>query len=188
MASALDGITVLELSQTPAGAMAGMFLSDHGARVTRLLDSHEQALRPGGYRVWDRGKACRRLDLSQATAGPQASGYEGLLRGADIVLEDLPPSSDRQDLVRSEWLAAPQSAPDSLLHHRLWEARPTQGRAGGRRAGHGPYGHPGNHAGLPPRAGARGASTAQRGGGAVCVHRHGGGPSCEGEDGQGTDR
>ena len=106
MASALDGITVLELSQTPAGAMAGMFLCDHGARVTRLLDSREQALRPGGYRVWDRGKACRRLDLTHAAADPQASGYESLLRGADIVLEDFPPSSERQALVRSDWLAA----------------------------------------------------------------------------------
>ena len=106
MASALDGITVLELSQTPAGAMAGMFLGDHGARVTRLLDSREQALRPGGYRVWDRGKACRSLDLSQAAADPQASGYESLLRAADIVLEDFPPSSERQELVRSDRLAA----------------------------------------------------------------------------------
>ena len=106
MASALDGITVLELSQTPAGAMAGMFLSDHGARVIRLLDSHEQAMRAGGYRVWDRGKACRRLDLVQAAAHPQASGYENLLRTADVVLEDFPPSSGQQDLVRSDWLTA----------------------------------------------------------------------------------
>ena len=106
MASALDGITVVELSQTPAGAMAGMFLGDHGAQVIRLLDSHEQAMRPGGYRVWDRGKACRRLDLAQAAAHPRASGYETLLRSADVVLEDFPPSSDRQDLVRSDWLAA----------------------------------------------------------------------------------
>ena len=105
MASALDGITVLELSQTPAAAMAGMFLSDHGARVTRLVDSREPALRPGGYRVWDRGKICRRLDLSQAAADPRASGYESLLRGADVVLEDFPPSSGRQNLLHSDWLA-----------------------------------------------------------------------------------
>ena len=35
MTSALDGITVSELSHSPAGATAGMFLSDHGARVIR---------------------------------------------------------------------------------------------------------------------------------------------------------
>lgn len=101
MASALDGITVLELSHSPAGAMAGMFLCDHGARVIRLLDSAEPATRRGGYRVWDRGKACHRLDLSQAT-----SAYENLIRTADVVLEDFPPSSDRQALVRPERLAA----------------------------------------------------------------------------------
>ncbi len=100
MASALDGITVLELSHSPAGAMAGMFLGDHGARVIRLLDRNAPATRRGGYRVWDRGKACHQLDLSQATA------YEHLIRSADVVLEDFPPSSDRQALVRPNWLAA----------------------------------------------------------------------------------
>ena len=102
MASALDGITVLELSRSPAAAMAGMFLSDHGARVIRLLDGDASATRRGGYLVWDRGKACRRLDLSQAAAAP----YERLIRSADVVLEDFPPSSDRQTLVRPDWLAA----------------------------------------------------------------------------------
>ena len=107
MASALDGITVLELSHSPAGAIAGMFLCDHGARVIRLLDSDAPATRRGGYLVWDRGKACRRLDLSQATAAhPRAAAYERLIRSADVVLEDFPPSSDQQALVRPDWLAA----------------------------------------------------------------------------------
>ena len=107
MASALDGITVLELSHNPAGAMAGMFLCDHGARVIRLLDSEAPATRRGGYLVWDRGKACRRLDFSQVTsAQPQAAVYEHLIRSADVVLEDFPPSSDQQALVRPDWLAA----------------------------------------------------------------------------------
>ena len=101
MASALDGITVLELSHSPAGAMAGMFLCDHGARVIRLLDDNTPATRRGGYRVWDRGKACRRLNLSQAT-----SAYENLICMADVVLEDFPPSSNRQALVRPDRLAA----------------------------------------------------------------------------------
>ena len=101
MTSALDGITVLELSHSPAGAMAGMFLCDHGARVIRLLGDNAPATRRGGYRVWDRGKTCRRLDLSQITPA-----YEKLIRTADVVLEDFPPSSDRQVLVRPGRLAA----------------------------------------------------------------------------------
>lgn len=107
MASALDGITVLELSHSPAGAMAGMFLCDHGARVIRLLDHNAPAARRGGYLVWDRGKACHRLDLAQAAAAPpQATAYERLIRSADVVLDDFPPSSDAQALVRPDWLAA----------------------------------------------------------------------------------
>ena len=101
MASALDGITVLELSHSPAAAIAGMFLCDHGARVTRLLDRDAPATRRGGYRVWDRGKACRRLDLSQVMPA-----YEHLIRHADVVLEDFPPSADQQALVRPDWLAS----------------------------------------------------------------------------------
>ena len=106
MVSALDGITVLELSHSPAGAMAGMFLCDHGARVIRLLDRNAPTTRHGGYLVWDRGKACRRLDLSQVTAHPDAATYEHLIRNADVVLDDFPPASAQQALVRPDWLAA----------------------------------------------------------------------------------
>lgn len=107
MASALDGITVLELSHSPAGAMAGMFLCDHGARVIRLLGHDAPASRRGGYLVWDRGKACHRLDLAQAASAPQrAAAYEDLIRRADVVLEDFPPASEQQALVRPDWLAA----------------------------------------------------------------------------------
>ena len=37
MASALDGITVLDLTDDPAGALTTMFLCDHGARVIRVF-------------------------------------------------------------------------------------------------------------------------------------------------------
>ena len=41
MASALDGITVLDLTDGPAGALTTMFLCDHGARVIRVVDSSD---------------------------------------------------------------------------------------------------------------------------------------------------
>ena len=62
MASALDGITVLDLTDGPAGALTTMFLCDHGARVIRVVDSSDTTPRRGGYLVWDRGKECIRLD------------------------------------------------------------------------------------------------------------------------------
>jgi crotonobetainyl-CoA:carnitine CoA-transferase CaiB-like acyl-CoA transferase len=120
MASALDGITVLDLTDGPAGALATMLLCDHGARVIRVVDIHNTVPRRGGYLVWDRGKEYLRLDLSQigpppqhrgshATAGQTASEeptafYARLTRSADVLIEDFPPSSSHQAVVQADWL------------------------------------------------------------------------------------
>jgi crotonobetainyl-CoA:carnitine CoA-transferase CaiB-like acyl-CoA transferase len=122
MASALDGITILDLAQGPAGALATMILCDHGARVIRVVDTRDAAPRRGGYLVWDRGKECVRLDLSRIgpaaqpdssrmsagqTAGEDpADSYARLVRSADVLIEDFPPSSGHQVLVDSAWLVA----------------------------------------------------------------------------------
>jgi crotonobetainyl-CoA:carnitine CoA-transferase CaiB-like acyl-CoA transferase len=122
MASALDGITVLDLTDGPAGALTTMFLCDHGARVIRVVDSSDTTPRHGGYLVWDRGKECIRLDFSQimppAQSGhvsvahaPTASedqslSYARLLRSADVLVEDFAPSSRQQAMVSFDWLAA----------------------------------------------------------------------------------
>ena len=109
MASALDGLTVLDLSTGPAAGLATMFLADHGARVVRLIEEGAPHLREGGFVVWDRGKACTKLDLAGAHADLQAAGcpaggtpaaeYVRLIRGADVLVEDFAPSSARQRLV-----------------------------------------------------------------------------------------
>jgi crotonobetainyl-CoA:carnitine CoA-transferase CaiB-like acyl-CoA transferase len=121
MASALDDITVLDLSDGPAGALTTMFLCDHGARVIRVVDSSDTTPRRGGYLVWDRGKECIRLALSRivppaqrnrasATNAPTASdnpamAYERLLRAADVLVENFPPSSRSQAIVSFDWLS-----------------------------------------------------------------------------------
>ena len=51
MASALDGITVLDLTEGPAGTLTAMFLCDHGASVIRVVDSNDTAPRHEGYLV-----------------------------------------------------------------------------------------------------------------------------------------
>jgi crotonobetainyl-CoA:carnitine CoA-transferase CaiB-like acyl-CoA transferase len=104
MASALDGLTVLDLSTGPAAALATMFLADHGARVVRLTGGEAPHLREGGFVVWDRGKECATLDLEAAVEELSARGtpvgrYVRLLRGADVLVEDFAPSSTRQRLV-----------------------------------------------------------------------------------------
>ena len=74
MASALDGLTVLDLSTGSAAALATMFLGDHGARVVRLVATQSAHLRQGGFVVWDRGKACAMLDLNLVLDGLGSSG------------------------------------------------------------------------------------------------------------------
>jgi crotonobetainyl-CoA:carnitine CoA-transferase CaiB-like acyl-CoA transferase len=109
MASALDGLTVLDLSTGPAAGLATMFLADHGARVVRLTGEEAPHLREGGFVVWDRGKENATLDLDGAleelagagcpARGTPAAQYVRLLRGIDVLVEDFAPSSARQRLV-----------------------------------------------------------------------------------------
>ena len=122
MASALDGITVLDLTDGPAGALTTMFLCDHGARVIRVVDINDTVPRHGGYLVWDRGKECVRLDLSRIVPPAQQlamrvlqmprqhrrirrSSYIRLLRAADVLVENFAPSSRYQALVPFAWLS-----------------------------------------------------------------------------------
>jgi len=144
MTSALDGITVLDLTDGPAGALATMFLCDYGARVIRVVDINDTAPRHGGYLVWDRGKECIQLDLSRivlsaqrsrtsAANAPTASedptvSYERLMRTADVLVENFAPSSSQQAIVPFAWLSGLNPRSDSLLHHRLWPVWSPQGR------------------------------------------------------------
>lgn len=85
MAGALDGITVIDLTSGAAGALATLFLADHGARVIRVIDTPSKLLRDGGFRVWDRGKEAVLL------APGETRELDQLLAGADIVVEDFAP-------------------------------------------------------------------------------------------------
>ncbi len=111
MASTLDGITVLDLTTGPAGSFATMFLSDHGARVIRLVDIDDTAPRRGGFLVWDRGKSCIRTDFSQLgpkgddAPGRPAEAFIKLVRSTDVLVEDFAPSSERQSMVDADWLS-----------------------------------------------------------------------------------
>src|SRR5262245_33217727 len=118
MAGALDGLTVLDLSGGPAAALATMLLADHGARVLRLIAPGAAHLREGGFLVWDRGKACVRLDLDAALEGfaalnpfplagrarTPAADYVRLIAGADVLVEDFAPAARLQRLVEWSWL------------------------------------------------------------------------------------
>ena len=107
MTSALSGYTVVDLTTGSAGAQCTQFLADHGARVVRVVGRDDTALREGGFVIWDRSKECVRLDLENAEiggSGPASEAYTALVRCADVLVEDYPPSAPEQRLVRFEAL------------------------------------------------------------------------------------
>ena len=105
MASTLDGITVLDLSTGAPAALATMFLSDHGARVVRIVAPNNQTMRDGGFIVWDRGKELLKLDLNDAAKNrDNADLFCRLVKGADVLIDDFAPSSPCQALVDAAWL------------------------------------------------------------------------------------
>ncbi len=115
MGSALDGITVLDLTDGMAGALAGMFLADNGARVIRVdRPGPEDQRSDPAYAVWDRGKESIFLDLSSALGDARTdkggvgetsanrrelSYFHKLVANSDVLLESFHPSSDLQALV-----------------------------------------------------------------------------------------
>ena len=87
--SALDGITVVDLSTGLAGALASMFLADNGARVVRVVFSDEDVVRrPSIFAVYDRGKETLRLDPDSCS-----EAVREMCADADIVLDDFAPGS-----------------------------------------------------------------------------------------------
>ncbi len=103
MTAPLDGMTVLDLTSGDAGAFAGMFLADFGARVIRAVGPDAPLHREGGFIVWDRGKEAIDLDLDGAQA---ALELDRLIPGVDVLLEDFAPASPRQTLVARDRLQA----------------------------------------------------------------------------------
>lgn len=105
MPSILNGITILDLSTGPAAALSTMMLSDQGARVIRVMGPDGSLFRDGGFIIWDRGKECVALDLDQAVGEtPEAARFQELVAGADVLVEDFAPSSERQALIAPERL------------------------------------------------------------------------------------
>lgn len=120
MPSALDGITVVDLTRGMAGALAAMFLCDNGARVIRVEDASEpEHPRPVGYHIWNRGKESLTLDLARALRGLNNDGstelvvFDKLVRKADVIVETFSPSSAYQRLVDYERL---RSINAGLIH------------------------------------------------------------------------
>lgn len=95
MVSALQDITVLDLTQGKAGAMASMLLRDNGARVIRLEQPDADNDRSSAaFAIWDRAKESVSLDIRQ-----RRPALLKLIGMVDVLIEDFAPSSDYQQLV-----------------------------------------------------------------------------------------
>ena len=120
MASALDGITVLDLTEGMAGALATMFLCDNGARVIRVESKgSERERQTPSYAVWDRGKESVFLDMSAALRdaeadqpgagetsenGRELDRFRRLVMSSDVLVESFAPSSPFQAVIGYEKL------------------------------------------------------------------------------------
>ena len=97
MASALDGVVVLDLTREVWGGMAGALLGDFGARVIRVEDlgaaapdrdrdgQHPPAALDGLAELIHRNKQSVGLDLAEASAGEL---LQSLVASADVLLTD----------------------------------------------------------------------------------------------------
>ena len=101
MPRALEGITVLDLTDGPAGAIATMFLADNGARVIHAMPEGGGAMRTGpAYRIWDRGKESIFLDVQA-----DASAFRRMAAASDVLIESWPPSSGIHEIAGYEAIA-----------------------------------------------------------------------------------
>ena len=101
MPRALEGITVLDLTDGPAGAIATMFLADNGARVIHAMPEGGGAMRTDpAYRIWDRGKESIFLDVQA-----DVSAFRRMAAASDVLIESWPPSSGIHEIAGYEAIA-----------------------------------------------------------------------------------
>ena len=104
MVSAFEGLTVVELVSSPAGAVVGQFFADYGAQVIMVEPPGGTPLRRQvAFPFWARGKRSVALDLSKEGDRAQAVG---MAAGADVVVESYGPGVSRRLGVDYETLRA----------------------------------------------------------------------------------
>ncbi len=89
MASAFDGIRIVELAQGVAGPYTGMLLAEQGAQVIKIEPPQgDKARGTPGFHIWNRSK--QSIIADPATREGQAS-IQQLVEAADVLLFDVAP-------------------------------------------------------------------------------------------------
>lgn len=92
MASALDGIRIIEIAQGIAGPYTGMLLAEQGAEVIKIEPpSGDKARGTPGFHIWNRSKKSVATDLTTAAG---RAFVQQLVRSADVVLIDCQPGEE----------------------------------------------------------------------------------------------
>src|SRR5215475_10556395 len=89
MASAFDGIRIVELAQGIAGPYTGMLLAEQGAKVIKIEPPQgDKARGTPGFHIWNRSK--QSIIADPATQEGQAL-IQQLIEAADVLLFDAAP-------------------------------------------------------------------------------------------------
>src|SRR5689334_8170079 len=91
MASALDGIRIVELAQGIAGPYTGMLLAEQGAEVIKVEPPTGDHTRgTPGFHVWNRSK---KSVVADSTTAAGRTLIQQLVATADVVLVDAKPDA-----------------------------------------------------------------------------------------------
>ncbi|NOT55216.1 MAG: CoA transferase [Deltaproteobacteria bacterium] len=92
MASALEGVRIIELAQGIAGPYTGMLLAEQGAEVIKVEPPQgDRARGTPGFHVWNRSKRSVAADL---TTSDGKALVQQLLATADVVILDTQPGEE----------------------------------------------------------------------------------------------
>lgn len=93
MTSALEGVTILDLSRDVAGAYAAMLMAEQGADCIKLPMAGEASRYPAGFTLFDRSKRAMTLNLEMVGA---REILHHLVKKADIIIKDYSPAQARR--------------------------------------------------------------------------------------------
>lgn len=113
MASALEGVRIIELAQGIAGPYTGMLLAEQGAEVIKVEPPQgDKARGTPGFHVWNRSKRSVAADL---TTRDGQGLVQHLLTTADVVILDSQPGGENDDGLSYESLS--QAYPSLVSCH-----------------------------------------------------------------------
>ncbi len=126
----LDGLRVIDCSETMAGAVAALLLAEAGADVIKVERPRGDPTRSSlGFLTWNRSKRSVVIDLETEDGRTQ---LHGLLEGADVLIHTFGPAGRGTTWTERRRTGGPTPAPDHQRRPGL-AGRPPERRRSERR-------------------------------------------------------